>query len=116
MNLAGVAKSIHQGISGHKIPFGRTPKVQGRTPTPRPYLAAELALLAYWAMGCAWDVLATRWAHAAFQAANVALLAYAISRFIGWRHFAADLRPRRRHHHDGPPEPAQTASPERAAA
>lgn len=93
VNLAGVAKSIHQGITGQKIPFGRTPKVQGRTPTPWPYLVAELALLAYWCAGCMWDLLAARWGHAGFQALNVALLAYAIGRFIGWRQFLFDLRP-----------------------
>jgi len=96
VNLAGVLKSLHQGISGHKIPFGRTPKVEGRTRTPRRYLVAELVLLAYWSMGFVWDLLATRWGHAGFQAANVALLAYAVTRFIGWRQLVADLRPARR--------------------
>lgn len=94
VNLAGVTKSIHQGITGQKIPFGRTPKVQGRTRTPWPYLVAELALLAYWSAGCMWDLLAARWGHAGFQALNVALLAYAIVRFVGWRQFLFDLRPR----------------------
>ena len=94
VNLAGVAKSLHQGISGHKIPFGRTPKVEGRTRTPWPYVAAELGLLAYWSMGLIWDLLAGRWGHAGFQAANAALLTYAISRFIGWRQVLTDLRPR----------------------
>jgi cellulose synthase (UDP-forming) len=96
VNLAGVAKSIHQGVSGRKIPFGRTPKVQGRTRTPRAYLVAELVLVVYWSMGCLWDLLATRWGHAGFQAANVALLLYAITQYIGWHHFLADLRPARR--------------------
>ena len=45
-------------------------------------------------MGCVWDVLAAQWGHAAFQAANVALLVYAISRFIGWRQFGCDFRPK----------------------
>ncbi len=116
VNLAGVAKSIHQGISGHKIPFGRTPKVQGRTRTPWPYLAAELALLGYWSMGCLWDIAAMRWGHAAFQASNVALLTYAISRYIGWRQLAADLRRGTRPDDDEAPEPSSDADATPAAA
>jgi cellulose synthase/poly-beta-1,6-N-acetylglucosamine synthase-like glycosyltransferase len=94
VNLAGVAKSVHQAASRQKIPFGRTPKVHGRTRTPWPYLLAELALMGYWSMGCMWDVVGGRWAHAVFQAVNVALLSYAVGRFIGWRPFLADLLPR----------------------
>ncbi|MDQ3978358.1 MAG: glycosyl transferase, partial [Actinomycetota bacterium] len=96
VNLAGVLKSLHQGVSGHKIPFGRTPKIEGRTRTPRRYLVAELVLLAYWSMGLVSDLFATRWGHAAFQAVNVALLSYAVTRFIGWHQLVADLRPRPR--------------------
>jgi hypothetical protein len=50
--------------------------------------------MGYWSMGCMWDVVGGRWAHAVFQAVNVALLSYAVGRFIGWRPFLADLLPR----------------------
>jgi hypothetical protein len=116
VNLAGVAKSLHQGISGHKIPFGRTPKVEGRTRIPRLYLVAEFVLLAYWSMALAWDLVATRWGHAGFQAANVALLTYAIGRFIGWRQLGADLRARRRPPQVPATDPPGDAMAERAAA
>ncbi len=95
VNLAGVAKSVHQGLTGKKIPFGRTPKVEGRTRVPSRYLVAEVALLAYWSMGCAWDVADGQWTHAGFEAANVALLTFAIGRFIGWRQLVVDLLPSR---------------------
>jgi hypothetical protein len=45
-NLGGVFKSLQQAITGRRIPFGRTPKVSGRTSAPARYVLAEYALLA----------------------------------------------------------------------
>jgi cellulose synthase (UDP-forming) len=108
VNLAGVAKSLQQGITRTKIPFGRTPKVQGRTRIPRLCLVAELVLLALWSAGSAWDVAAARWGHAAFEAVNAGLLTYAVSRFIGWRFVVADLLAR----DSPPPRPIPCIAPE----
>lgn len=91
INLAGVAKSIHQAITGEKGPFARTPKVSGRTRVPAGYIAAELFILAYRAMGATFDLTAGRWWHGVFGVANIALLAYAVVFFIGLREAAADL-------------------------
>jgi len=92
VNLGGVAKSIQQGLTGRRIPFGRTPKVASRTPAPPLYLLATLILIALWTTGAAFDYAASRWSHAALAGANAAVLAYALSRFIGWRCCIADLR------------------------
>lgn len=50
VNLSGVLKSVQQGVTGRKIPFARTPKIQDRVASPivvvvLPYLLA-VALLA----------------------------------------------------------------------
>ncbi|HEV2073570.1 MAG TPA: glycosyltransferase family 2 protein [Thermomicrobiales bacterium] len=34
INLAGVLKSVQQGVTGTRTPFARTPKVEGRTAAP----------------------------------------------------------------------------------
>jgi cellulose synthase (UDP-forming) len=91
VNLAGVAKSIHQAVTGKKVPFARTPKVSGRTRVPAGYVAAEFLILSYWTFGASLDLSAGRWWHAAFGAANIALLAYALAFFVGLREAGADL-------------------------
>src|SRR5262249_12421629 len=47
INLAGVGKSLVQGITGHKSPFSRTPKIAGKTLAPVSLVVTEVALLAY---------------------------------------------------------------------
>jgi hypothetical protein len=91
VNLAGVVMSIRQGLSGRKIPFGRTPKVEGRTGVPAAHLVAQLLLAGLWAFAALNDTLHERWATAAFAAGNIALLLYGIWAFIGPRAFAEDL-------------------------
>ncbi len=117
VNLAGVAKSVQQGVTGKKIPFGRTPKIEGRTRVGAGYLLAELVLLGYWSMGLAWDLASGQWAHAGFGALNVSLLTFAISRFIGWRHLLVDLLPKRWRRRRSPPpdESPPTTTVERVA-
>ncbi|MBW3558028.1 MAG: glycosyl transferase [Actinobacteria bacterium] len=90
VNLGGVAKSVYQGLTRQKIPFGRTPKVQGRTSVPGLYLLAAVALLLYAAAAACLDVVSGRWAHAVFAGGNAAILFYALDRFVGWRHLLSD--------------------------
>src|SRR5262249_51795827 len=45
VNLGGVFLSIRQAWTKEKSPFGRTPKVQGRTAAPPRYLMAEALIL-----------------------------------------------------------------------
>ena len=91
VNLGGVFKSISQGISGKKIPFGRTPKVNGRTSVPMVYVLAVLAL-AVWCVGyTVADVTYERWGHALFMVLNGTFLLYAITKLIGWRESFSDL-------------------------
>ena len=91
VHLAGVFQSLHQGWTGTKSSFGRTPKVQERTVTPWRYLVAEYAILAYWLLGTVLECLHGRPLLAAFALANAAFLAYAMVAFIGLRESWDDL-------------------------
>jgi cellulose synthase/poly-beta-1,6-N-acetylglucosamine synthase-like glycosyltransferase len=91
VNLGGVFKSIYQGISGKQIPFGRTPKVDGRTSVPVVYVLAVFALTAWCAGFTAVDVMHERWGHALFMVLNGTFLVYAITKSIGWQESFSDL-------------------------
>ena len=92
VNLGGVLKSLEQALTGRKTPFGRTPKVSGRTAAPALYVLAEYALLGWWLMGATTDVMHAHYAHLAFALTNAGFLAYAIYCYIGWRNSVEDLR------------------------
>ena len=94
VNLAGVAKSIHQAATGTKTPFGRTPKVENRTTIPRLYLAAPLAFLISAATSAVLHTRSGFGMDAAFGALTCALLLYALIEFIGPRALLTDLLPR----------------------
>ena len=85
VNLGGVILSVRQAWTGKKSPFGRTPKIQGRTATPRQYLIAEFVILVQWLARMVFEIVRDRPLHAWFAFANAAFLAYAIVRFIGLR-------------------------------
>ena len=91
VNLGGVFRSLQQAITGRKVPFGRTPKIVGRTPAPALYVVAAYVLLGQWLLGAGNDVWHGRWMLAAFSLINAAFLAYAIRTFIGWEESRADL-------------------------
>jgi cellulose synthase/poly-beta-1,6-N-acetylglucosamine synthase-like glycosyltransferase len=85
VTLAGVLASIVQLATGRKSAFGRTPKIEDRTPVPRGHALAQLSLLAYLATCMVVDTVSSRYDHALFSAFNASMLAYGISFFIGWR-------------------------------
>jgi cellulose synthase/poly-beta-1,6-N-acetylglucosamine synthase-like glycosyltransferase len=85
VNLAGVLKSMQQAATGTPTPFGRTPKVEGRTAAP------AWSVLAVWAMAL-WtlaagieDLLSQRWLPAGFSLMVAAGFLYAAVVFIGPR-------------------------------
>ncbi len=83
VHLGGVFQSLRQAWTGRKSPFGRTPKIKGRTIAPPRYLIAEYAMLMQWLMGAMFEFLHGRLLHGWFALANAAFLAYALLRFIG---------------------------------
>lgn len=91
VNIAGVLKSIGQGVTGQKIPFARTPKVRNRTLAPvtfaiAPYLIVALSLYtAYHYAGH------HEWSNVGFACFNAVLTAYAIVALIGVRNSLIDI-------------------------
>ncbi len=98
VNLGGVFLSIRQAWTKEKSPFGRTPKVQGRTAAPPRYLMAEALILGIWVLGTVYEFSQGRLWHAGLALANAAFLAYAVVRFIGlrecWTDFAMAVQER----------------------
>ncbi|HZR46668.1 MAG TPA: glycosyltransferase family 2 protein, partial [Candidatus Manganitrophaceae bacterium] len=91
VNLGGVIKSLHQTITGRQIPFGRTPKVTGRTAVPALYIFLEYGLFLYWTVGCVSDLIGGRWTHAVFGLVNLLFLGWALFGFIGLKESQDDL-------------------------
>ncbi len=88
---AGVLKQMEQIVTGKKIPFGRTPKVQGRTAAPALYYLLELGWIGYFGHRVYEEVLKNHWTQAIFASVNCALLLYALVRFIGVGALLQDL-------------------------
>jgi cellulose synthase/poly-beta-1,6-N-acetylglucosamine synthase-like glycosyltransferase len=91
VNLAGVFKSLQQAWTQEKIPFGRTPKVQGRTAAAPLYILAEYVLLLHWSVGAGVDFLGGRWVHGICALGNAIFLFYAILSFVGLKESKEDL-------------------------
>ena len=85
VNLGGVLKSLQQAITRQKIPFGRTPKIRGRTASAPLYIIAAYALFALWLISAQGDFVDGHVSQGAFALFNAAILFYAITIFIGFR-------------------------------
>jgi cellulose synthase/poly-beta-1,6-N-acetylglucosamine synthase-like glycosyltransferase len=83
VNLAGVLKSLQQGLTGRRVPFGRTPKVTGRTVAPNWAALSLWGLLAWCLIAAGFDVAAGRWVHAGFALMTGTALGYALVAFVG---------------------------------
>lgn len=92
VNLGGVLKSLEQAATGKRIPFGRTPKVSGRTGMPALYVLAEYGLVALCLALLFDDFHSQRWNSAVFHLGNGLILVYAIGSFVGLRASLDDLR------------------------
>ncbi len=91
VNIGGVLKSIQQGITGKQIPFGRTPKVAGRTAAAPLYILAAYMLFMQWVIGASFDLHEGHVAHAVFAALNATLLLYGIRAFVGYKEGYEDI-------------------------
>lgn len=87
----GVLKSVEQVVTGKKSPFGRTPKVPGRTAAPALYSIIEVAapIACFTVAGI--DVHAHHWMRAALAFTNGAFFLYALVFFMGLRETAQDI-------------------------
>ncbi len=91
VSLGGTLKSLHQIVSGRRTPFGRTPKVAGRTAAHGGYIAAELFLLFAGISLSVHKLVQGRLIAAALISLNVIILVYGLARFVGLREGIADL-------------------------
>jgi cellulose synthase/poly-beta-1,6-N-acetylglucosamine synthase-like glycosyltransferase len=94
INLAGTVNSIRQLCSRRKIPFQRTPKIQGRTSAPAGHIAAQLAQPLIAATQCATQALAHDWLGSLFMLLYATACTYSLHVFIGWHAAGEDLRAR----------------------
>ncbi|MDP9416106.1 MAG: glycosyltransferase family 2 protein, partial [Pseudomonadota bacterium] len=85
IHLAGVLKSIQQGVTGTRTPFARTPKVEGRTAAPAWAILSLWGLLAWSLLAGVMHVIEARWLSASFSFVIASSLAYAVQTFVGVR-------------------------------
>ena len=112
VNLAGMLNSLRQAFTGRKVPFGRTPKVEGRVVAPAVHIATEYVLVVLLTTAAMLSLLQGHALHGAFALVNAAFLAFAIVAFIGLRNGWHDLRAAL----PGAGRPAADATPLPAAA
>lgn len=91
IQMAGTINSIQQAVTGRKIPFGRTPKVEGRTAAPAWAIASECLLFAYFVGMAFRDLRLGDWRHATFALEIAFAFAYAVVVFIGPRAALSDV-------------------------
>jgi cellulose synthase (UDP-forming) len=91
VNLAGVLKSVQQGITGRRIPFARTPKVANRTATPFLFALSPLLIIGYSMLTVYRDIDQQYWANAAFALFNTLTASYALLALMGLRHALVDI-------------------------
>jgi cellulose synthase (UDP-forming) len=78
INLGGVLKSIEQAILKKKIPFGRTPKVGGRTIAPKLYIALMFLIPLFLLFTLVFDLIEGNLLHTVFTSINIASFLYGL--------------------------------------
>ncbi|WP_336645820.1 glycosyltransferase family 2 protein [Microbacterium sp. USHLN186] len=91
VNLAGVLKSVQQGLTGRKIPFARTPKVKDRTSSPLLYIVAPYLIVAFSALVGWRSFVDGAWGTFAFSAINAVCALWAVLGNIGVRASVVDV-------------------------
>ncbi|MEN2740448.1 glycosyltransferase family 2 protein [Microbacterium sp. X-17] len=91
VNLAGVLKSIEQGLTGRKIPFARTPKVRDRTATTLLYVVFPWGIVAFSLFTAWWSFTAQNWGTFIFGAFNFVTALWACVENIGIRNSIVDF-------------------------
>ncbi|WP_295013236.1 glycosyltransferase family 2 protein [uncultured Microbacterium sp.] len=90
VNLAGVLKSLQQGLTGKKIPFARTPKVKDRTSSPLLYVVSPYIIIGFSAF-VAWRSWTDgAWGTLAFSLFNAICALWATIANIGVRNSLVD--------------------------
>ncbi|MCC7304438.1 glycosyltransferase [bacterium] len=83
VNLAGVIKSIEQAITGKKIPFARTPKVNNRTSTSLEFVIIPIGIVLF-SLYILWmNIIDHNIGNALFAGFNAFTATWAIVAYIG---------------------------------
>jgi cellulose synthase (UDP-forming) len=91
INLAGVYRSVEQMLTGRKSPFGRTPKIEGRTAAPASHLLSLVALTVAAIVSAGLNLWSGSLLFFSFSAVNAGFFLYGLLRLIGWREGLADV-------------------------
>ena len=91
VNICGVLKSLQQAFTGKKIPFGRTPKVQGRTAVAPLYIFLEYSILFHLVAGGLFNFWKGYYMHGFFALVNGCFFLYGIMSFIGIKESKIDF-------------------------
>lgn len=91
VNIAGVLMSVRQLITGKKAPFGRTPKIEGRTRMSAGQVLVQWSVFSYFLFFSVADLLSGRYAHALFCLFNLVFYFYGLTAFIPWKEALEDL-------------------------
>jgi cellulose synthase/poly-beta-1,6-N-acetylglucosamine synthase-like glycosyltransferase len=92
VNMAGVLMSIRQLITGEKAPFGRTPKIEGRTRMSGTQVLIQWSVFSYLLFFSVTDIISGRYMHALFCLFNLIFYLYGLTAFIPWNESWDDLR------------------------
>ena len=87
----GVLKSFQQILTGKKIPFGRTPKITGRTAAPALYSLIALITPFAFASVVVSEMMGGQLSKALFACVNVVFSVYALVYFIGVKEAFEDV-------------------------
>ena len=89
--IGGVLKQFQQIITGKKIPFGRTPKVTGRTAAPAIYCFIEVAIVFACIYSVAHSIEIGAWNKAMFSSVNAIFISYALVYYMGIKETFYDM-------------------------
>jgi len=90
VNLAGVLKSLQQGMTGRKIPFARTPKVKDRTSSPLLYVVAPIVIIVFSVLVAWRSYVDGAWWTLGFSGLNAICATWAFLANIGIRNSIVD--------------------------
>lgn len=89
--IGGVFKQFQQMITGRKIPFGRTPKVVGRTAAPALYLVIEALMFVGFIAVTMRNFHEEKWLQTTFSALNSVFMLYSLVYYIGVQAMMEDI-------------------------
>lgn len=84
VNILGVLMSIRQIVTGNKAPFGRTPKIEGRTRMSGLQVLIQWFIFSYLLFFSVTDIIYGHYMHALFCLFNFLFYLYGLIAFIPW--------------------------------